>query len=178
MLRLVGDIEKLIKKKIEIEPFELDESRPRRGDEPSDRVQRGEHRAARRSRDDDFVRLAKGNTPLRPGRMVSAASSDPLFDKPYEAPPQRDEAPAWGKGPRRGASGVEDAQHPGQAQGRLPARRQRLSLRRSQAPSAFRKSSRSGAKLATSGSQAPPSARASLPRLPASTAGRTTPRQS
>ncbi|MCB1997476.1 MAG: DEAD/DEAH box helicase, partial [Rhodoferax sp.] len=93
--RLTGEIEKLIKKKIELEPFELDEAPRRRRDEPSDRVERGERHSARRSRDDDFVRLAKGNTPVRPGRMVSEASrGDPLFDKPYEAP-ARDEPPAW-----------------------------------------------------------------------------------
>jgi superfamily II DNA/RNA helicase len=94
--RNIGDIEKLIKKKIELEPFELEDSRPRGRSEPSDRVERGERRGARRSRDDEFVHLAKGNTPVRPGRMVSS-TSDPLFDKPYEAPPQRDEAPAWEK---------------------------------------------------------------------------------
>ena len=89
--RLVGDIEKLIKKKIELEPFDLDGERPCRRSEPSDRVERGEHRAARRTRDDEFVRLAKGKAPERPGRLVPA---DPLFDKPYEAA-ERAEAPAW-----------------------------------------------------------------------------------
>jgi superfamily II DNA/RNA helicase len=94
--RLIGEIEKLIKKEVELEPFELEAAPRRSRDEPSDRVERGEHRSsARRSRDDEFVRLAKGNTPLRPGRMVSEASrGDPLFDKPYEAP-KRDEPPAW-----------------------------------------------------------------------------------
>jgi superfamily II DNA/RNA helicase len=77
--RLTGEIEKLIKKKLEIEPFELEEDQPRRRDEPSDRVDRREHRAARR--DDEFVRLAKGNTPARVGREVPA---DPIFDRPYE----------------------------------------------------------------------------------------------
>ncbi|MCW5611196.1 MAG: DEAD/DEAH box helicase [Rubrivivax sp.] len=82
--RAIGEIEKLIKKKVELEPIELDEDRPRRRDEPSDRVARGEHRAARRPRDDEFVRLAQGNTPVRPGRLVP---TDPIFDKPYEPPP-------------------------------------------------------------------------------------------
>jgi len=79
--RAIAEIEKLIRKKVELEPIELDDDRPRRRDEPSDRVGRGEHRAARRSRDDDFVRLAQGNTPVRPGRLVP---SDPIFDRPYE----------------------------------------------------------------------------------------------
>jgi ATP-dependent RNA helicase RhlE len=89
--RQIGEIEKLIKKKIEIEAFDLDDSRPRRSrrDEPSDRVERGEHR---RPRDAEFVRLAKGNTPVRPGRLVP---SDPIFDKPYEpAPAAATPAPA------------------------------------------------------------------------------------
>jgi ATP-dependent RNA helicase RhlE len=88
--RNIGDIEKLIKTKIELEPFELDEAPRRRRDEPPDRVERGERRAARRAPDDDFVRLAKGNTPVRPGRMVT---TDPLFDQPYE--PKADATPAW-----------------------------------------------------------------------------------
>ncbi|MBX3634572.1 MAG: DEAD/DEAH box helicase [Rubrivivax sp.] len=79
--RGIAEIEKLIRKKIELEPIELEETRPRRRDEPSDRVERGEHRAARRSRDDEFVRLAQGNTPVRPGRLVP---TDPIFDRPYE----------------------------------------------------------------------------------------------
>ncbi len=91
--RNIADIEQLIKKKIELEPFDLEDAPPRRRDEPSDRVERGERRGARRPRDDDFVRLAKGNTPLKPGRMVSS-DTDPLFDKPYE-PPKREEAPEW-----------------------------------------------------------------------------------
>jgi ATP-dependent RNA helicase RhlE len=89
--RQMGEIEKLIKKKLEIEAFDLDDSRPRsssRRDEPSDRVERGEHR---RARDTEFVRLAKGNTPVRSGRLVPA---DPIFDKPYEPAPAVAAAPA------------------------------------------------------------------------------------
>ena len=90
---MVAEIEKLIKKKIELEPVELDDPAPRRRNEPSDRVERGEHRAARRPRDDEFVRLAKGHTPVTPGRLVP---SDPLFDQPYEAKVPA-EPPAWEK---------------------------------------------------------------------------------
>jgi superfamily II DNA/RNA helicase len=79
--RSIAEIEKLIRKKIELEPIELEDERPRRRDEPSDRATRGEHRAARRPRDDEFVRLAQGNTPVRPGRLVP---TDPIFDRPYE----------------------------------------------------------------------------------------------
>jgi ATP-dependent RNA helicase RhlE len=92
--RLTGEIEKLTRKKMDLEPIELDPDRPRRRDEPSDRVERGEHRSARRARDDEFVRLAKGNAPARPGRLVP---SDPIFDQPYQpaaAPVPEAAAPA------------------------------------------------------------------------------------
>jgi ATP-dependent RNA helicase RhlE len=81
--RLVSDIEKLIKKKIEIEPFELDDDRPRR---PPPREY--ESRESREPRD------------LRPARAEPRRASppaDPFFERPYEAqdsvvPPQWDEA--------------------------------------------------------------------------------------
>ncbi|WOB10982.1 DEAD/DEAH box helicase [Piscinibacter gummiphilus] len=80
--RLVADIEKLIKKKIDLEPLELDEGRPPREREREDR---------RRSRDDDAA--------PRPARSSYSAPRpaprDPFFDKPYEASPASDEAPAW-----------------------------------------------------------------------------------
>jgi superfamily II DNA/RNA helicase len=89
-LRLVSEIEKLLKRKIEIEPFELEDNRPRRFPRRDD---------ARR--DDDFarrepeVRAAAAGVPYeRPRR--SAAPSDPIFDKPYEpAAAGAAEAPAW-----------------------------------------------------------------------------------
>ncbi len=105
--RSVAEIEKLIRKKIELEPIELEDDRPRRRDEPSDRATRGEHRAARRPRDDEFVRLAQGNTPVRPGRLVP---TDPIFDRPYEpaatrpAPAPVAEAQAPTAAPVRGLS--------------------------------------------------------------------------
>jgi superfamily II DNA/RNA helicase len=65
--RMVSDIEKLIKKKIEIEPFELDDERPRR--------------APRRERMRDDA-----NEPLPRETPRAAAPADPFFDRPYEAP--------------------------------------------------------------------------------------------
>jgi ATP-dependent RNA helicase RhlE len=78
--RLVGDIERLIKKKIEIEPFELEDDRPRR--------------PPRRARDDDDERPAervverseRRAPPVRP-------AADPLFDQPYQ--PSGSSAPDW-----------------------------------------------------------------------------------
>jgi superfamily II DNA/RNA helicase len=78
-MRLVSDIEKLIKKKLEIEPFELDDERPRR---------------PRRSLDDDVRPAEAGRAPERPAWRNSAPrNSDPFFDRPYE--PSGSGAPAW-----------------------------------------------------------------------------------
>ncbi len=78
--RLVSDIEKLIKKKIEIEPFEIEDDRPRRG---------------RRSYHDDDARMAAGErAPARAARSApQERSADPFFDKPYE--PSGSGTPAW-----------------------------------------------------------------------------------
>ena len=82
--RLVADIEKLIKKKIELEPLELDDAaarrrcreRARRDDDDVARRRRG-IRAARESRAPR--RRARSRAGREPPR-----SSDPFFDKPYE----------------------------------------------------------------------------------------------
>ena len=73
--RLVSDIEKLIKKKIELEPFELEDDRPRR---------------LRPRADDDRERQEPPQervpTPARSfERRPAATSQDPFFDRPYEA---------------------------------------------------------------------------------------------
>jgi len=78
--RLVTDIEKLIKKKIEVESIELDSDRPRgrHGDSPRPRREEDPRdvldapREAREPRD-------------RRGFRPAAAPRDPFFDKPYEA---------------------------------------------------------------------------------------------
>jgi hypothetical protein len=91
--RLVADIEKLIKKKIELEPFAFPE------DEPHGRFNQGrrlyEHEDGRppRARDDQ-------RSPRRP----AAAPRDPFFDQPYQ--PAAGEAvatPSW-ESSARGAS--------------------------------------------------------------------------
>jgi len=86
-LRLVGDIEKLLKKKIEIEPFELEDDRPRR---------------FRRRDEDDLPREAATVVTAREPAAAyerprrAAPSGDPIFDKPYE-PAAADVGgkPAW-----------------------------------------------------------------------------------
>jgi ATP-dependent RNA helicase RhlE len=84
--RMVGDIEKLIKKKIEIEPFELDDELPRR-----------DHYRERARREDDDERPARASD-RRSGFAASApaAPADPIFDRPYEASGSAAE-PAWEK---------------------------------------------------------------------------------
>jgi superfamily II DNA/RNA helicase len=77
--RLVADIEKLIKKKIEIEPVELEDERPRRP--PPRREAQTEERA-----------------PFRPSPAYNrppSPSHDPFFDRPYEAGSSA--TPVWDK---------------------------------------------------------------------------------
>src|SRR5690606_16755136 len=106
--RLMSDIEKLIKKKIDVEPFEI-ESRGGsrgRGDERGERGgDRGAYRRDRRSEADERPDMpsAAGAAPAsaprdaaRPAsRSASRRPADPFFDKPYEPDPSAD--PVWEK---------------------------------------------------------------------------------
>ena len=99
--RLVGDIEKLLKTKIEIEPVEFEEDLPRireqgrindgqrawreQEDRPRRHERDGEQRAGRERRD---VHLPARAAPVQ---------KDPFFEKPYEAPASTDAAAAWEK---------------------------------------------------------------------------------
>ncbi|CAD5370685.1 ATP-dependent RNA helicase RhlE [Rubrivivax sp. A210] len=85
--RMVGDIERLIKKKIDLEPFELEDDRPLRRP-PRRRDDEEAERAPVRDRDTP-VYVAE-----RPPRRATPAS-DPFFDKPYEPPAAGGDAPAW-----------------------------------------------------------------------------------
>jgi superfamily II DNA/RNA helicase len=88
-VRLVGDIERLIKKKIEVEAFDIEDERPRR--------------VPRRPREDDDDRAPRFERPERQdaprpiaSRPPARAASDPFFDRPYEPPaPGDDSRPAW-----------------------------------------------------------------------------------
>ncbi|MGA0569733.1 DEAD/DEAH box helicase [Variovorax sp. VNK109] len=99
--RLVSDIEKLIKNKIEIEPVEFEEDRPRGRINDGRRAWRdaGETGDAR----DEVVRERSAPQPQRSFRPA-AAPRDPFFDKPYEPSAAPAEPPAWestGKTPQR-----------------------------------------------------------------------------
>ncbi|MBB5204463.1 superfamily II DNA/RNA helicase [Inhella inkyongensis] len=89
--RLVADIEKLIKRKMDLETVavadEERERRPARGDW-GDRAERSE-RPERRER---FERSDVGRSEYRPAPR--RAPADPFFDKPYE-PSAPVEPPAW-----------------------------------------------------------------------------------
>ena len=92
--RLVADIEKLIKTKIELEPIVFDEDLPdirRQGHINDGRrmyQQREERDALRRDR--HALRTPRGEVARAP-----AKSSDPFFDKPYEPAMPSEERPAW-----------------------------------------------------------------------------------
>jgi ATP-dependent RNA helicase RhlE len=79
--RLVSDIEKLIKKKIDLEPLEFDDARPPREERP--------RRVREEASSDDTPR------PSRSYAQPPRAPRDPFFDKPYEPSASSADAPAW-----------------------------------------------------------------------------------
>jgi ATP-dependent RNA helicase RhlE len=124
--RLVGDIEKLLKKKMEIEGIEFDDERPRErintgrrawGDEDgAERIERTDSsggsrdapRAPRPQRDsyrDQF--REDGSRQNNRFSRAAPAPRDPFFDKPYEAPALPEGAtPAWEAGVKPSTSRV------------------------------------------------------------------------
>jgi ATP-dependent RNA helicase RhlE len=84
--RNISDIEKLIHKKIELEPFEVEDDRPRRP-------------PPRRLADDEGRRESASpaaRVPPAPRAPSPSKSRDPFFDRPYEASGNTtDAAPAW-----------------------------------------------------------------------------------
>ncbi|NDY91623.1 DEAD/DEAH box helicase [Ideonella livida] len=90
--RLVADIEKLIKKKIELAAAELDDDRPRRRERFRDES-REDGRPDERQEDRPRRPAAEGPRVAEPRRFAPpVAARDPFFDRPYEA--QADQAPA------------------------------------------------------------------------------------
>jgi ATP-dependent RNA helicase RhlE len=97
--RLVADIEKLIKTKIELEAMEFDEDQPDIHKQGRFNEGRRMYNAApdgpnhSRERDDAYRARAPRSDYGRP----KAAPRDPFFDKPYEAAPAGDAAatPSW-----------------------------------------------------------------------------------
>jgi superfamily II DNA/RNA helicase len=107
--RLVSDIERLIKTRIEIEPFEFDDERPRR--------------VPRRTREDEDVEPGPARIAEAP-RMHAprTASSDPFFDRPYESTDTVDVRPDWDSRP------APSTPVPGRALGNIRSKRKVASL--------------------------------------------------
>ena len=99
--RNISDIEKLINKKIELEPFEVEDDRPRR---PPRRVNDDEPRRMaddepRRMTDDEPRRESSApiRAPAAPRTPMPHKNRDPFFDRPYEASSTSTVAPEWEK---------------------------------------------------------------------------------
>ncbi|EER58246.1 DEAD/DEAH box helicase domain protein [Acidovorax delafieldii 2AN] len=95
--RLVADIEKLLKKKIDIEALEYDEDRPHGRLNDGRRAWRESGDAAPRDaapRERDRERREPREPREYRGFRPAVVSRDPFFDKPYESS-ERDAAPAW-----------------------------------------------------------------------------------
>ncbi|MFZ9297893.1 MAG: DEAD/DEAH box helicase [Hylemonella sp.] len=86
--RLVGDIEKLIKTKFEVEPVEFDEYQP-------DIRRQGRFNEGHRLYDQEDSGRSRGQAERTPrAQAPRAAPADPFFNKPYEASAS-DAPPAW-----------------------------------------------------------------------------------
>jgi hypothetical protein len=113
--RLVAEIEKLIKKPIELEAMEFEEDRPRGRINDGRRHWREEGEAGDERDLLDTLqpplreRVTDARSPRTGGRphRAPSASRDPFFEQPYETP-EREAAPTWettAKGaPARGIS--------------------------------------------------------------------------
>ncbi|HEX7890542.1 MAG TPA: DEAD/DEAH box helicase [Ramlibacter sp.] len=86
--RLMADLEKLLKRKIEIEPIEFEDDRPR------GRINDG--RRAWREQGEDGEERRERHESRRESRAPQQPR-DPFFDQPYESP-QREEVPSWDAG--------------------------------------------------------------------------------
>jgi ATP-dependent RNA helicase RhlE len=88
--RLVSDIEKLLKRKIELEPMEFDEDRPRGRINDGRRTWREAGELGDPRDVLDAPRAPRREREQRP----PAAPRDPFFDQPYETP-NGEQPPAW-----------------------------------------------------------------------------------
>jgi len=98
--RNISDIEKLINKKIELEPFEVEDDRPRRPPRPRFDDEPRRERGERSERESSFAR-----SPAPPRPAAPQKSRDPFFDKPYEASAAGADKPEWEKAPAAGPVG-------------------------------------------------------------------------
>jgi ATP-dependent RNA helicase RhlE len=96
--RLMADLEKLLKRKIEIEPLEYEEDRPR------GRINDG-RRAWREAGELGDPRDALDRPPVRRDQRPASPPRDPFFDQPYESS-ERETAAAWESAVKPAASRV------------------------------------------------------------------------
>jgi superfamily II DNA/RNA helicase len=107
--RLVADLEKLLKRTIELSPIELEDTRPGARPERSQRAPREWDASPVDAQVDRAPRTAAAAAPVtpaaasRPVYRAPAASRDAFFDRPYEASAST-ELPAWDKGPAGSAA--------------------------------------------------------------------------
>ncbi|MBD8051662.1 DEAD/DEAH box helicase [Limnohabitans radicicola] len=92
--RLVGDIEKLIKKKIDVETVSLEGDRAPRGRYEGERGRFDGERSRRESARDPRDVLDAPRERRSGGFRPAPVPRDPFFDKPYEAP-AADAPPVW-----------------------------------------------------------------------------------
>ncbi|MDQ6880869.1 MAG: DEAD/DEAH box helicase [Pseudomonadota bacterium] len=97
--RLVADIEKLLKSRIELEPLEFDEDTPRisvqgRINDGRRMYREGGDSSAPAPRESREPRERRERREYMPHR-ASSASRDPFFDKPYEPSAPAQGQPAW-----------------------------------------------------------------------------------
>lgn len=102
--RLMGDLEKLLGKKLELEALEFEADRRPAGrfndgqrawQQPEGQdAERRESRDIRESRESRTPREARGASDSRPSR-APRAPADPLFDKPYEPSAASETPPSW-----------------------------------------------------------------------------------
>jgi ATP-dependent RNA helicase RhlE len=89
--RLIGDLEKLLGKKLELEALELASDR-----QPAGHFNDGQRVWQRDESQPPRERRAREGAPaLRSPSRPPRAPADPLFDKPYEPAPASDQPPAW-----------------------------------------------------------------------------------
>jgi superfamily II DNA/RNA helicase len=109
-LRMIAEIERLIKKKIEIEPVELEDDRPRR---PPRRFADDEREGP--ARESGEFSVSRSPVPS----LRRAPPMDPFFDRPYE--PTGTGAAAWEKSVKGAGHGAGQGVSSGVAESAAPA---------------------------------------------------------
>ncbi|MDO9482636.1 MAG: helicase-related protein, partial [Hydrogenophaga sp.] len=102
--RLMGDLEKLLGKKLELEALELEaDKRPaghfNDGQRAWKQPEAAEGREIRAARESRAPREGRSDSRFASGSRAPRAPADPLFDKPYEPSTSADVKPSWEAAP-------------------------------------------------------------------------------